>query len=44
MTLYDGNVNGPKMKNSWYPLFSFVYSAFNGIIYYNASNEVKEVF
>ena len=45
MTLYDGNVIGPKMKNSWCPLFSFfVYIAFNGIICCNASNEVKEAF
>ena len=44
VTLYDGNVIGPKMKNSWCPLFSFVYSAFNANIYCNASNEVKEAF
>ena len=42
MTFYNGNVIGPKMKNSWCPLFSFIYSEFNGIIYCNASNEVKE--
>ena len=44
MTLYDGNVIGPNMKNSWCLLFSFVDCVFNGIVYCNASNEVKEAF
>ena len=44
MTFYDGNVIETKMKNSFCPLFSFVYRVFNGSIYCNASNEVKEAF